>query len=132
MFETGVPGSTALAALQAPTSINGMVRFYVKEVRPVLEVFVTPINIGPLAPAVPISQPAEFAAELADATGRYFTAGIPEHTAEIQEGALNEDQWLDKANMILEERTVQYHHALGEFTRSIQGALRNRATSIRR
>ena len=115
VFETGIPGSTALAALQAPTSISGMVRFYVKEVRPVLEIFVTPINIDPLAPAVPISEPAEFATELANATGRYFTAGIPEHTAEIQEGALNEDQWLDKANMILEERIVQYHHALSEF-----------------
>ena len=112
VFETGVPASTLLAAMQAPTSINGMVRFYVKEVRPVLEVFVTPINIDPLAPAVPISEPAEFATELAKATGRYFTAGIPEHTAEIQQGALDEDQWLDKANMILEERIVQYRHAL--------------------
>ena len=115
IFETGIPGTTALAALQAPTSINGMVRFYVKEIRPVLEIFVTPINIDPLAPAVPISEPTEFATQLADATGRYFTAGIPEHTAEIQEGALNEDQWLDKANMILEERIDQYHHALNEF-----------------
>jgi predicted AlkP superfamily phosphohydrolase/phosphomutase len=116
VFETGAPGSAALDVLQAPTSINGMVRFYVKEVRPVLEVFVTPINIDPMAPAVPISEPAHFATELAEATGRYFTAGIPEHTAEIQQGALNEDQWLDKANMILEERIVQYRHALREFT----------------
>jgi predicted AlkP superfamily phosphohydrolase/phosphomutase len=114
-FETHVPGASVLAALQAPTSINGMVRFYVKEVRPVLEVFVTPINIDPLAPAVPISEPPSFATELAEATGRYFTAGIPEHTAEIQEGALNEDQWLDKANMILEERLVQFRHALEQF-----------------
>lgn len=115
VFETGIPGSAALAAMQAPTSINGMVRFYVKEIRPVLEIFVTPINIDPLAPAVPISEPPDFATKLAKATGRYFTAGIPEHTAEIQAGALNEDQWLDKANMILEERIVQYHHALENF-----------------
>ena len=115
VFETGVPGSAALAALQAPTSINGMVRFYVKEIRPVLEIFVTPINIDPLIPAVQISEPADFATELAAATGRYFTAGIPEHTAEIQEGALDEDQWLDKANMILSERIVQYHQALRDF-----------------
>ncbi len=114
-FQTGIPGATALTALRAPTSINGTVRFYVKEIRPVLEIFVTPINIDPLAPAVPISEPARFATELAHATGRYFTAGIPEHTAEIQEGALDEDQWLDKANMILEERIVQYQHALREF-----------------
>jgi len=115
VFETGVPGSAALSTLQAPTSIQGMVRFYVKEIRPVLEVFVTPINIDPLAPAVPISVPSSFATELAQATGRYFTAGIPEHTAEIQQNALNEDQWLEKALMILDERIVQYHQALREF-----------------
>lgn len=115
VFETGVPGATVLSVLQAPTSINGMVRFYVKEVRPVLAVFATPINIDPLAPAVPISEPREFATELAQATGRYFTTGIPEHTAEIQEGALNEDQWLDKVQMILEERIVQYRQALRQF-----------------
>ncbi len=115
VFETGVPASSLLAAMQAPTSINGMVRFYVKEVRPVLEVFVTPINIDPLAPAVPISEPPEFATELAQATGRYYTAGIPEHTAEIQQGALNEDQWLRKARAILDERMVQFQHALQQF-----------------
>lgn len=115
VFETGVPGSTLLAALQAPTSIQGMVRFYVKEIRPVLEVFVTPINIDPLAPAVPISEPPSFATELAQATGRYYTAGIPEHTAEIQQGALNEDQWLNKARMILSERVSQYRYALKNF-----------------
>lgn len=115
VFETGVPGSAALSALQAPTSVTGMVRFYVKEIRPVLEVFVTPINIDPLAPAVPISVPCSFATELAQETGRYFTAGIPEHTAEIQQNALNEDQWLEKALMILDERIVQYHQALREF-----------------
>lgn len=115
VFETGVPAASLLSAMQAPTSINGMVRFYVKEIRPVLEVFATPINIDPVAPAVPISEPAEFATELANATGRYYTAGIPEHTAEIQQGALNEDQWLQKAQMILDERIVQYRHALKEF-----------------
>jgi predicted AlkP superfamily phosphohydrolase/phosphomutase len=115
VFETGVPGSAVLAALQAPTSIRGMVRFYIKEIRPVLEVFVTHVNIDPLTPAVPISEPPEFATQLAMATGRYFTAGIPEHTAEIQQNALNEDQWLDKARMILDERIVQYHQALAGF-----------------
>jgi predicted AlkP superfamily phosphohydrolase/phosphomutase len=115
VFETGIPGSTALAVLQAPTSISGMVRFYVKEVRPVLEIFVTPINVDPLSPAVAISEPPEFAVELAKTTGRYFTTGIPEHTAEIQQGALNEDQWLAKARLILQERVEQYQHALSKF-----------------
>ena len=114
-FETGIPGSAVLGALQAPVSLPGMVRFYVKQVHPDLEVFATPINIDPTRPSNPISVPTHFSKDLADATGLYFTAGIPEHTAELQSGGLNEDQWLEKANMILQERIEQYQRALQQF-----------------
>jgi len=114
-FETGIPGSTVLGLMQAPTSLPGMVRFYVKEVHPNLVLFATPINIDPSNPANPISVPPQFAADLAIATGPYFTAGIPEHTPEVQGSGLDEDQWLAKANMILDERIEQYRYALANF-----------------
>jgi len=115
VFETGLPGSAVIDPLGAPTSVPGMVRFYVKSVHPALELFVTPVNIDPTRPANAISTPHCFANDLAHATGLYFTAGIPEHTPEIQQGALNEDQWLEKANMILDERAAQFGHALDHF-----------------
>ena len=114
-FETGIPGSAILDLMQAPTFIPGMIRFYIKQVHPKLEIFATPINIDPTRPTNPISVPADFAKELAKVDGLYFTAGIPEHTPEIQQGALNEDQWLEKAMMILEQRTKRYHYALDQF-----------------
>ena len=114
-FETGIPGSAVLESMGAPTSIPGMVRLYVKQVHPELEIFATPINIDPSRPANPISVPNEFSADLAEATGLYFTAGIPEHTPEIQQGGLTEEQWLEKAHFILEERIGQFRHALKSF-----------------
>jgi len=114
-FDTGIPGSTTLQILRAPTSVHGMVRFCAKKVHPKLELFVTPVNIDPKIPAMPISVPQRFAADLASVTGRYFTAGIPEHTAEVQQKGLNEDQWLQKVYLILDERIKQYRYALEQF-----------------
>ncbi len=114
-FQTGIPASSVLGAAGAPVSLPGMVRFYVKQVHPDLEIFATPINIDPSKPANPISVPAHFAPDLARATGLYFTAGIPEHTPEIQQGALTEDQWLQKAMLILDQRAKQFRHALAKF-----------------
>ena len=114
-FETGLPGSTVLGALQAPTSLPGMVRFFVRQVHPDIVLFATPVNIDPTQPVNPISVPHDFSKEVALATGLYFTAGIPEHTAEVQTGSLLEDAWLEKANMILEERVRQYRYARKNF-----------------
>ena len=114
-FETEIPGSAVLEAMAAPTSIAGMVRLYVKQVHPEIEIFATPINIDPTRPANPISVPTQFSADLAMATGLYFTAGIPEHTPEIMQGGLTEEQWLEKAMFILEERIGQFRHALNSF-----------------
>jgi predicted AlkP superfamily phosphohydrolase/phosphomutase len=114
-FETGIPGSRALRLLRAPTALPGMVRFYVKQVHPHLVLFATPVNIDPTRPVNPISVPASFSRELAEATGLYYTAGIPQHTPEIQRGALDEDQWLEKTQMILAERRGQFRYALRHF-----------------
>ena len=57
-------------------SLRGIVRFYLKQVHPEFELYVTPINIDPLRPATPISTPSGFAAELARGTVyRFSTAG---------------------------------------------------------
>jgi hypothetical protein len=40
-FDTGIPGSTALGAMQLPTSIQAMVRLYLKSVHPKLQLYRT-------------------------------------------------------------------------------------------
>ena len=111
-FETQLPGAAVLEAVGAPTSVPGMVRFYLKQVHPKLELYVTPINIDPQRPALPISTPADFAPQLADHHGRFYTLGIPEDTKALDAGALNEDEFLQQAYLAHDERTKQYHHVL--------------------
>jgi predicted AlkP superfamily phosphohydrolase/phosphomutase len=114
-FETGMPGSTALSAAGAPTSIRGMVRFYLKQVRPGFKLYVSPINIDPSDPINPISSPPGLSKQIAKRDGPYYTVGIPEDTKALTHGALNEDEFRQQAYLVLEERAEQCRHALAGF-----------------
>lgn len=116
-FRTGIPGSAVLSAMQAPTSVPGMVRFHLKQAHPHLKVYVSPVNIDPRRPVNPISEPNRFAADLADRHGRFYTTGIPEDTKALSRGALSEDEFLAQADIVLEEKIAEYYESLGECRR---------------
>ena len=91
-------------------------RFYLKSVRPELELYVTPFQIDPEAPAMPISTPDGFAAELAEATGgAYYTQGMPEDTKALTGGVLDTDEFLDQAAYTGRQFIAQYEWLLDRF-----------------
>lgn len=104
-FDLRVPGQ----------ALRGMARFYLKQVRPDFELYVSPINFDPMDPAMPVSQPAGYAAELAAATGRFYTQGMPEDTHALREGALSRDEFLAQARLAGDEVRVQYGQVLSQF-----------------
>ncbi len=120
VFRTGIPGSPVLGAMGAPVSIQGMVRLFMKQVHPKFELYVSPINIDPMSPVNQISVPAGLASQLAARHGRFYTAGIPEDTKALSNGALDEDQFLSQSELAMQERIAQYREALSQFT---QGCL---------
>ncbi len=107
-----VPVSFPLSLMQ---HLRGMCRFYLKQVVPHLELYVTPTNIDPLTPALPISSPASFATDLAHATGRFYTQGMPEDTKGLAAGVLNVDEFLQQARFSAGEVRKQYRHLLARF-----------------
>lgn len=114
-FQSQIAGSAALGAVGAPVSLRGIVRFYLKSVRPKFELYVSPINIDPIAPIMPISVPDDFAAQLARRHARFYTTGIPEDTKSLSRGALTEDQFISQSNLVMHELTDQYYDALAHF-----------------
>jgi hypothetical protein len=66
--------------LMPSQSLQAQARFYLKQLDPYFEIYVSPLNIDPLAPAMPVSTPDDYASELANATGRFYTQGMPEDT----------------------------------------------------
>jgi predicted AlkP superfamily phosphohydrolase/phosphomutase len=98
-------------------SLRGICRFYLKRIKPDVEVYVTPINLDPTAPEMPISYPEGYAAELAAATGRFYTQGMPEDTNALRAGIFTRDEFLTQAGLAHDENHRQYRHVLGRFER---------------
>ncbi len=94
-------------------------RFYLKQVRPHLALYVSPLNFDPLAPALPISNPASYAAELARATGRYYTQGMPEDTRALAAGVFTPEEFLAQAKIAGQEVFDQFPYVLRQFDRGL-------------
>lgn len=96
-------------------TLRSACRFYLRQVRPEFELYVTPINLDPLSPAMPISTPSDFATELARATGRFYTQGMPEDTKALTTGVFDEEDFLLQASMAAAENRRQYEYMLEGF-----------------
>jgi predicted AlkP superfamily phosphohydrolase/phosphomutase len=96
-------------------TLRAQCRFYVKAIVPHVELYVSPANIDPLSPALPISTPPRYAADLARDTGRFYTQGMPEDTAALGAGVLTRAEFLAQARLSAAENHAQYRHVLDGF-----------------
>ncbi|MDY0168748.1 MAG: alkaline phosphatase family protein [Thermoguttaceae bacterium] len=95
--------------------VGGICRFLLQEVSPTFRLYVTPINVDPSAPAVQLSEPPGFVAEVADKTGLFYTTGFREDYNAHSNGVFNADEFLAQATMVLEERLAMLEHALTDY-----------------
>lgn len=93
-------------------SMSGAVRFYLKSVRPDFELYVTPIQIDPFAPAMPIAEPLSFATDLAEVTDGFWTQEMPEDTKALDHGIFAIDDFLAQTSHVRHETIAQYEHLL--------------------
>jgi predicted AlkP superfamily phosphohydrolase/phosphomutase len=96
-------------------TVTGICKFYLKQAQPRFSLYVTPLNIDPAHPALPLSTPADYAAELAEELGPYFTQGIAEDTKALTTGVLNDAEYLQQARMVLDEQLRAYRAELARF-----------------
>ncbi len=96
-------------------SIAGECRFLVKEVHPEIRLYVSPFNFDPLDKGAPVSLPLGFAAEVAKATGRYYTQGLPEEFQGLKNKVLTREEFLQQADLVYQERMKLLDFALGHF-----------------
>ncbi|HEX5481868.1 MAG TPA: alkaline phosphatase family protein [Terriglobia bacterium] len=78
-------------------SVNAISRFYVVSAFPSLRVYMSPLNIDPVSPALPISYPSEFTAQLAKAHGLFKTLGWWHDTWALNEEKIGEGVFLEDA-----------------------------------
>ena len=84
-------------------NVKGICRFYLKQTHPRFELYVSPINIDPADPALPISTPKNYSRELAEEAGEFYTQGISEDTKARSAGVLDDEEYLEQARTVLAE-----------------------------
>ncbi len=97
----------------------GIVRFMLTEYDTECSIYMSPIQIDPGRPALPISHPSYYAKYLADLLGSYATCGMAEDTWALNEGVIDEPAFLDQAYSIFEERKGMFLSALKNTRRGV-------------
>ena len=91
---------------------HGICRFYLKEVSPEVEVYVSPVNIDPGHPDLPISHPLTYSIYLAKLYGPFATLGLAEDTWALNEHVLDDDAFLAQCYSNHEDRERMLFDAL--------------------
>jgi predicted AlkP superfamily phosphohydrolase/phosphomutase len=75
--------------------IRSICRFHIASLGPKFEMYMTPLNIDPEKPALPISHPFIYSVYLSKLLGRFITLGEANDTWALNEGALDEKAFLE-------------------------------------
>ncbi|MGQ9661140.1 MAG: alkaline phosphatase family protein [Kiritimatiellia bacterium] len=95
-----------------PGKICGVCRFLLCSVAPRFQLYVTPINIDPGLPALPISHPRYYSIYLEKLLGPYATLGLAEDTWALNEGIIDEKAYLEQVWDMQRERERMFLEAL--------------------
>ena len=94
---------------------RGMFRVYAKQLHPRLELYVTPVNIDPRAPELPLSTPGGYSRKVGGAIGPFFTQGIAEDTSAYRQGVLSLEEFSQQSRMVRDDEMKLLHYSLDHF-----------------
>jgi predicted AlkP superfamily phosphohydrolase/phosphomutase len=100
-------------------SVTGIARFYVRQLEPHVEFYVSAVNFDPAAPMFPVSSPADYAKELSDKIGLFSTLGMAEDHNGLNNGRLDEAAYLQHCELVLSERERTMRFELDRFTEGL-------------
>ena len=100
--------------------VSGICRMLVTEMGEHVSLYVTPINIDPEKPAMPISHPSYYSTYLAKKIGPYSTLGLAEDTWALNEGVIDDGTFLQQTYDIDGERERMFFAGLDKLR---QGSL---------
>ena len=84
-------------------TVAGIAQWVLEETEP-LKLYLSPINIDPEKPSMPVSHPKIFSVYLAKLLGPYATLGMAEDTWSLNERVLSEKNFIDQVYRTQEER----------------------------
>ena len=100
-------------------NVKGMCRFYLKQAHPRFQLYVSPMNIDPANPALPISTPSNYSRLLTDEAGEFHTQGIAEDTKALSDGVLDDKEYLEQARTVLAEHRRIFDAQFPKFNKGV-------------
>ncbi len=94
------------------TRVAAIARFLLVSAGPTFRLYVTPLNISPEKPALPVSWPAAYSVYLAKRHGLFATLGLAEDTWALTGGAIGEEAFLRQVGDTHAEREAMFFNAL--------------------
>lgn len=94
------------------TRVSAIARFLLVANGPDFKLYVSPLNISPEKPSLPIAWPAAFSVYLAKRHGLFATLGLAEDTWALTGGAIDEKAFLQQVHAIHDEREAMFFNTL--------------------
>jgi predicted AlkP superfamily phosphohydrolase/phosphomutase len=110
---------TASYRVMPGMTVTGVCRFLLLKTAPEFELYVTPVNINPENPALPIGYPKEYPVYLANRFGPYATLGLAEDTWGLNEHVLDDEQFLRQCLDIDREREAMFLDGLDKVPKGL-------------
>jgi predicted AlkP superfamily phosphohydrolase/phosphomutase len=99
--------------------VQGVCRFLLLEAGTDFGLYVTPINIDPERPVMPISSPSVYSTYLAKSQGSFATLGLAEDTWAVNEHVLGDQHFLQQCLDCDHEREVMFFDSLDKVGRGL-------------
>lgn len=97
-------------------SAAGMFRVFAKQLHPDLEIYVSPINVDPSNPELPVTAPASYGRDLVKDVGLFYTQGMAQDTVAYRVGVFDKDDYIAQSRLVSEEHLKLLRHAVRNFT----------------
>ncbi len=104
-------------------NVRGICRFYLKQTHPRFQLYVSPINIDPADPALPISTPSSYSRTLEKQIGEFHTQGIAEDTKALSDGVLDDKEYLEQSRTVLAEHRRAFDAEFPKFQRGLSSSI---------
>jgi len=92
--------------------VNGICKFLLLNIAPEFELYVTPVNIDPEKPVMPIAYPTVYSTYFSKLQGPFATLGLAEDTWALNEHILSDDGFLQQCIQFDEEREKMFFDSL--------------------
>lgn len=96
-------------------SVHAITRIILTQINPSIQLYALPLQIHPIHPIWRYGTPATFVKEAWQTSGPFLTLGWPQDTTALEDGCINDEQFLALCDSIFEARSALFDHLLGQF-----------------